>query len=407
MKLLLLSHIQNARDSLRANRMRTILTITGVTIGIMSIVAILALAGGANSIVKQQVDNLGGNRAVIRPGSPTSHDFTSIANQQAHETYSTSTLSEQDIVRVKSLPHVTAVAPLIVIPGTIQGTNTAPSAAITVASDASLLQMSGLQLQDGDFAMTDQNLVTIGRQLSIDLFGTEDSLGKNLTIRGQQFRVGGILKNHDTPVNFNGINFNEAALIPQSQAKQLLQSFQVQQINVQVDSVSNLSQTVVAINKSLLETHRNEQDFSVLTGNAISEPTSQLFFAIAGVTAAIAGISLLVGGIGIMNIMLVNVAERTREIGLRKALGATRADIVWQFLIESIIMGFIGGVIGVIAGIGLAFGISLYLTFDPIITWQMPLVALGISIVTGLLFGLYPAYRASGKDPIESLRNSH
>ena len=124
-------------------------------------------------------------------------------------------------------------------------------------------------------------------------------------------------------------------------------------------------------------------------------------------TAAIAGISLLVGGIGIMNIMLVNVAERTREIGLRKALGATRADIVWQFLIESVIMGFIGGVIGVIAGIGLAFGISLYLTFDPIITWQMPLIALGISAATGLVFGLYPAYRASGKDPIESLRNSH
>jgi ABC-type antimicrobial peptide transport system permease subunit len=108
-----------------------------------------------------------------------------------------------------------------------------------------------------------------------------------------------------------------------------------------------------------------------------------------------------------MNIMLVNVAERTREIGLRKALGATRADIVWQFLIESVIMGFIGGVIGVIAGIGLAFGISLYLTFDPIITWQMPLIALGISAATGLVFGLYPAYRASGKDPIESLRNSH
>ena len=115
MKLLLLNHIQNARDSLRANRMRTILTITGVTIGIMSIVAILALAGGANSIVKQQVDNLGGNLAVIRPGSPTSHTFTSIANQQAHETYSTSTLSERDIARIKTLPHISAVAPLIII----------------------------------------------------------------------------------------------------------------------------------------------------------------------------------------------------------------------------------------------------------------------------------------------------
>jgi ABC-type antimicrobial peptide transport system permease subunit len=407
MKLLLLNHIQNARDSLRANRMRTILTITGVTIGIMSIVAILALAGGANSIVKQQVDNLGGNLAVIRPGSPTSHTFTSIANQQAHETYSTSTLSERDIARIKTLPHISAVAPLIIIPGTIQGTNTAPSAAVTVASDASLLQMSGVELQDGEFTTTDQKLVTIGRQLSIDLFGTEDSLGKTVTIRGQQFRVGGILKNHDTPVNFNGINFNETALIPQAQARELLQPFQVQQINVQVDSIGNLNQAVIAINKSLLDSHNNEQDFSVLTGNAISEPTSQLFFAIAGVTAAIAGISLLVGGIGIMNIMLVNVAERTREIGLRKALGATRADIVWQFLIESVIMGFIGGVIGIIAGIGLAFGISLYLTFDPIVTWQMPLIALGISAATGLVFGLYPAYRASGKDPIESLRNSH
>jgi ABC-type antimicrobial peptide transport system permease subunit len=177
----------------------------------------------------------------------------------------------------------------------------------------------------------------------------------------------------------------------------------VQQINVQTTSAATLDASVIAINKLLLQQHGGEADFHTLTGKEITAPMGQLFFVIAGVTTLIASISLFVGGIGIMNIMLVNVAERTREIGIRKALGATRGDILWQFLVEAIIMALLGGIIGGALGLTVAFIISLFLTFDPVITWQLAVVSIGVASGVGVLFGLYPALRAAHKHPIEAL----
>jgi ABC-type antimicrobial peptide transport system permease subunit len=179
---------------------------------------------------------------------------------------------------------------------------------------------------------------------------------------------------------------------------------QIQQINVRSDSIESLNQVIIEINKTLLKNHLNQADFTVLSGEQIAQPTNQLFYAIAGMTTAIAAISLLVGGIGIMNIMLVSVAERTREIGIRKALGASNYDIVAQFLIESLALSLGGGALGYILGYLVAFGISTFLTFDPIFTWQIAGIAIGVSLVIGTLFGLYPAIRAARKDPISALR---
>jgi len=142
----------------------------------------------------------------------------------------------------------------------------------------------------------------------------------------------------------------------------------------------------------------------VLSGEQIAQPTNRLFSIIAGTTTAIAAISLLVGGIGIMNIMLVSVAERTREIGIRKALGASNGDIVSQFLIESLSLSIGGGIGGYIVGYVLAFGISTFLPFDPLFNWEIAAVAAVVSLVIGTLFGLYPAIRAAQKDPIDALR---
>jgi len=179
---------------------------------------------------------------------------------------------------------------------------------------------------------------------------------------------------------------------------------QIQQINVQSQSVEHLSGIITNINKALLKNHFGQADFTVLSGNEIAQPTSSIFTALAGVSVAIAAISLIVGGVGIMNIMLVSVAERTREIGIRKALGATNGDIVSQFLIESLALSIGGGITGYIVGYILAFFVSTFLTFDPVFNWEIAGIALAVSLVIGTVFGLYPAIRAASKDPIVSLR---
>lgn len=406
MRFLLINHLQNARQSLRSNRMRSFLTMLGVTIGVASITVILSLSSGASKIVSNQVDSLGGNITIVRPGSPQnlSTDLTRIKAQQ---NYSASSLTEYDFGLIKNINHVTATAPLIIMNGTIKANSIAPSDSAIVATTPDLAVISDLTVQSGQFLdpTINQNTVVIGPQLAINIFGTDQAIGKNLTIHGKTFTVIGVLRRANNPINYNSVDFDNAAIIGLDAGKQLgLGQPQIQQIDVRSDSVANLAQVIVDINKSLSLSHSGENDFSVLSGNQIAQPTSQLFFALAGVTTAIAAISLLVGGIGIMNIMLVNVAERTREIGIRKALGANNGDIAAQFMIESIAIGIGGGICGYIFGYIVAFGISTFLTFQPAINWQIAGVAVFISVIMGTVFGLYPALRASRKDPIESLR---
>ena len=405
MRFLLLNHIQNANQSLRSRRVRSVLTMIGITIGVASITAILSLSGGASKIISDQINSLGGNIAIIRPGVTTDL-IANITQSQTHNNYATSTLTEADITYIKNTPHIQSTAPLMVLSGAIKAESTAPSNSLIVATTPQLADISNLNINEGQFLdkTISKNTVVVGTQLSINVFGTESSIGRILTIRGQPFTVIGILKRINNPINYNSIDFDNAAIINFAVGKELNQNVsQIQQIDVKADSIANLDQAIVAIKKTLLTSHGGENDFSVLIDDQISQPTSQLFYAIAGVTTVIAAISLLVGGLGIMNIMLVTVAERKREIGIRKALGASDSDISWQFLIESLLISIGGGITGYIGGYILAFGISNFLTFDPIINWQIAVVALFISLVMGTLFGLYPAIHAASEDPIESL----
>lgn len=407
MRFLFINHIQNAVQSLRSNRMRSNLTMLGVTIGVASITTILALSAGASKVVGDQVDALGGNIAVIRPGAPSDDPIKSLTQTKIGRDYAASTLTEGDLALVRSIDGVTAAAPMMILGGTVKADNTAPDNTPIVATTPEFDSITDLEVRSGQFLDTNINPDTavIGTQLSINIFGTEESIGKTLTIRGKSFTVIGILVRTDNPINYNQVDFDNAVIVSLDNGKLLNQGVaQIQQINVESNSVSDLNQIIVDTNKALLRSHNNENDFSILSGDQISRPTSQLFYAIAGVSAAVAGISLLVGGIGIMNIMLVSVAERTREIGIRKALGATNSDIAAQFIIESLAIGIGGGISGYIIGYVVAFGISTFLTFDPVINWQIAGVALFISLIVGTFFGLYPAIRAARKDPIDSLR---
>jgi len=405
MRFLLINHIQNAKQSLKSSRVRSNLTMLGITIGVASITAILALSGGASKIITNQIDALGGNIAVIRPGL-TSSTINSLTQAQPNRDYATSTLTEKDITYVKNTKHVESVAPLMILSGAIKADSVAPEGSSIVATTPALQTISNLKMREGQFLDSglNANTVAVGTQLSIDIFGTETSIGKILTIRGRQFTVIGVLKRINNPVNYNSVDFDNAAIINFEVGKSLNQNVaQIQQINIKADTINNLDQTVADINKTIKTSHSGENDFSVLIGDQISQPTSQLFLLIAKVTTAIATISLIVGGIGIMNIMLVTVAERTREIGIRKALGANNTDISLQFLIESLAISLGGCISGYILGYIVAIAISKFLIFNPVFTWQIALTALLVSLGTGTLFGLYPAIRAARKDPIESL----
>lgn len=407
MRFLVIHHIENAMQSLRSNRLRSYLTMLGVTIGVASITTILALSAGASKVVSDQVDALGGNIAVIRPGITSTDPLSHLTSVSTQRDFSASTLTEYDLATITKVEHVQKVAPIMIVSGTVRSDTTAPADTPIVATTPELATISNLKVSTGQFLdpSVNQNTAVIGTQLSINIFGTEESIGKTFTIRGQSFTVIGVLKRIDNPINYNSVDFDNAVIINLESGKLLNQGVtQIQQINIRSDSVTNLSQTIIDINKALLLGHHNEKDFSLLTGSEISQPTSQLFYAIAGATAAVAGISLLVGGIGIMNIMLVSVAERTREIGIRKALGASNSDIAAQFMIESLAISIGGGISGYILGYLLAFGISTFLTFNPVFNWLIAGIALAISIVMGTIFGLYPAIRAARKDPIESLR---
>ena len=409
MSVLIFDHIRGARQSLRTNRIRTFLTIVGIAIGVASMTIILSLGAGVTKVISNQVSSLDGNIAIVRPGVQPKKT-SDLSNPLAQQAFGTSTISEKDATDIQALPGVKAAAPLMLLTGTVGAKEGTVRQDTIVATTPDLPATMALPIEIGQFFddTTDSHTVVIGNQLSIDVFGTDQSIGKIMRIRGQQFRVIGVLKRLNNPINFTTVDFDRSVVISLDAAKDFHQgSAQIQQINVRAESASALPGVVSAIDKKLTDNHLGEKDTTILSGDDIAKPTSQFFVGVTTVMTVIAGISLVVGGVGIMNIMLVSVAERTREIGLRKAVGASNLNIIGQFLIEALMMSALGGVAGYAAGYLVSFVISAFLTFDPAFTWSVALAAIGTSVLTGALFGLYPAIRASRKNPIESLRHYH
>ena len=405
-RLLFFDHLASAIFSLKANRMRSLLTTLGITVGIASVTMILTLASGVVGSVSHQVEDIGNTIAVIRPGV-SSNQLPSVIRPVSPQQYRTSTIEEADIGIVKSVDQSLLVAPIMTIEGRLTSLDGNIGNGMVVATTPDIAKTTSLPLQSGEFLKPDSpsHAAIIGTQMAIDLFGTDDPIGQTFTLRKQTFTVTGVLKKMKNPINYNNIDFDQSIIIPYATGKTFHGGrSQIQQINIMASSQDSLQKALTEIDKKIEAAH-GEKDFSVISGEAIAEPTNSMFNVVAKVMAAIAVISLIVGGIGIMNIMLVSVAERTREIGIRKAVGASNANIIVQFLVESLIISLIGGLIGVIIGILLAYLLGALFSCMPIITLETLLVAAGLSVMVGVLFGLYPAFRAASKDPIESLRH--
>lgn len=402
-----MNHVRIAVASLRATRGRTLLTILGVMIGVMAITLVLSLGEGAKNAVTQHVSELEDNVLMVRPGFSQRDGANEVIDYNPLSAYAATTLTENDYTTAREIEGVTAVAPLMLVNGSVKNKEAVAEKPQIVASGPDLAKVLELEAKEGQFLddETARDTVVMGHQLAIDLFGTDQILGHRVQIRGTDHVIIGVLKKIDNPMGVNGINFNDAAIVSLEAGKGFNQGIaQIQQLTIQTKDAAQVASVQKAVHQKFLTNHDGEEDFTVLTGDEAAEVSHDLMQVMVGMVTAIAAVSLLVGGIGIMNIMLVSVTERVREIGIRKSLGASSGQIMLQFLIEAVIMCIVGGILGFALAYGFAWLLSSYLDFNPVFEWYILGLAFLLSMGVGVIFGFFPAYKAAKEDPIRALR---
>lgn len=408
MPMLLRTHFKLARTAIKENRTRSFLTCLGIAIGVASIILILSLMGSISNLVKNEINEIGSDLIVVRPSS-TKDTVTSIVDElTTANSFQKSNLSVADVEAISKIENVSAAAPIAIAANTvISEKNTLPSVPI-LSTNLDFIKIEPLPLRYGAF-LTESNeekSVVLGHTLSLALFNTINStVGKTVTIMGEKFMVVGVLDEINKTINFDNIDFDNALIMNIDSMNQITGSTQIQQINVKVTNTDSLATAAANIRDTLVNLKHGDDNFTVAYGDDITHPASTLFTIVSGMLATVAGISLIVGGIGVMNIMLVSVAERTREIGIRKAVGASSRNILMQFMFESLILSIIGGILGLLLGYALAFLISVITPFAPYISWQIVAITFATTFSVGIIFGIYPAIKAASRNPIESLKH--
>jgi putative ABC transport system permease protein len=401
--------IVEALESLNSNKMRSGLTILGIIIGVGAVIAMLAVGTGAQDTITGSISGIGSNLLFVMQGNP-SQELTRVEPLTIEDA--------RALLDQFQAPSVAAVAPVL-----------NDSLSLTAGGEAARTMVYGVtpayeevrnyRVTEGEFITEEQNLgrasvVLLGPDTAEKLFGRREGLiGETIRIEGQPFRVTGVLESK------GGSSFgsqDEIAIIPLSTAEARLirhNDNRLDMLLVQAVSASQVSQASEEVSQILRSRHRTkigEDDFTIFSQEDFVDIAKTITGVLTIFLGGIAGISLLVGGIGIMNIMLVSVTERTREIGLRKALGARKRDILIQFLTESSLLSLMGGVVGIGLGWLIAFivgqiAVANNTPFTPQISVDAILLATIFSTVVGLFFGLYPANRAANLEPVEALRH--
>lgn len=374
------------------NKMRSFLTVLGIVIGVASIIALISIVEGATGEVTNQISALGANKLTI----------------QARGTLLKQGLSETDLDALAGIENTSGISPTVsgitsiaANGGSMTGVNVQGKSEVHFKMDKELIENGrGINLLDVE---SSTKVAVIGSDISKELFLGINPIGKDIIINGSTFTVAGILKESS---NFAFSSNNEAVIIPFTTAMKVLSTRNIMSVEVFMGDSEKSDIIIEDINRVLNQAFNyKENSFSIFNMediiNAIGDITGMMSLLLAG----IASISLVVGGIGIMNMMLVSVTERTSEIGLRKALGAEPSRIQLQFIIESIFLSLFGGIIGLIIGIAIAFIASMLMDFTFALKTSTFLLAVGFSATVGIVFGFMPARKASKLNPIDALRH--
>ncbi|OIO46725.1 MAG: hypothetical protein AUJ33_03040 [Parcubacteria group bacterium CG1_02_40_25] len=404
--------LKTSMTALWANKTRSTLTILGIVIGVAAIILVTGLGQGAQNLILDQIHGLGGQTIIIEPGrqpqgpSDFSEAFTDSLREKEY----------QAITKKSNIPGIKQATPLVVLSATAIYNNETKRSQIVGASET-LFNIFDIELADGN-VITNEDIkqmaftTVIGDKVREKLFGQSDALGQKIKIKNRTFKVVGIVN----PMgNVASLDIDNLIVVPYTTAQHYLSGTNYyNMIMVQAESEDIVPQVNEDIKRTLREMHNitdsAKDDFHLVTQADAIQMVSMITNILNVLLGSIAAISLVVGGVGIMNIMLVSVTERTREIGLRKALGASNANILTQFLLEAILLTSIGGLFGVAFGAGGSFLTSIILSKTVAAGWsftfpvQSAILGLTVSALIGLIFGLYPARQAAQKSPIEALR---
>ncbi len=416
---------QITKQSLKAimrNKGRSFLTTLGIVIGIGSVIALVSLASGVGASITTRISGLGSTNLTVLSGSPPtfgpptnntqSQQNGSAGNSNNRFAQAASTLTPTDLVALQDTtkhPKIKAVSGDILSSALFKvGSGERRFNIVGVSNDYfamhHLSAASGAAFNSANVSQQSK-VVVLGKQFALDVMGSEQVVGQTLKINDNDFVIVGVLKQIDES---SFTNYNVQAYIPNTTAQSAFKIENFSSITVQavqdsdVDALKQDTQTTLLASHGI--TDANLADFYINTPKDVINQVNGITTILQSLLGGIAAISLLVGGIGIMNIMLVSVTERTREIGLRKAVGAKTEDILGQFIIESILLTLVGGLLGIGLGYLLGKGVGQILDIQPIVTPGAILLAVGVSSAVGIIFGIYPAAKAARLNPIDALR---
>jgi putative ABC transport system permease protein len=395
--------VRLATQSIRKNKMRAALTMLGIIIGVAAVIVMVAVGYGARSRIRAQINNLGTNMIVITPGAAQTAGVS-----QGAQAFPNLSVKDVDKIRAEG-QYVSAVSPVVVSRAQVIGSAGNWRTAIN-GVDTDYQTIRDWPAASGDFFSADdvrsnRKVAVLGNTVAANLFPGEDPVSAEIQIRNVPFKVVGVL----TPKGqtASGSDSDDVVLIPYTTATTALsgRSF-IPQIVASTASETDLPAAQDEIRVLLRESHRvtGDDDFTVRNQTDLAQAAESSTRVMTLLLAAIASISLLVGGIGIMNIMLVSVTERTREIGIRMAIGARGADVLTQFLVESIVMGVLGGLAGLVIGVTGAKLLGHFTGWETAISPIIMLISIGFSGAVGVFFGYYPARKAAALNPIQALR---